>query len=148
MDICEFRNAIFDCTRKINECINSISGDICEKHELTMLQAILLMEIYKYKSVTIGNLAENTCIAGTNVSGMCKKLENMGLLKRVRDKQDERVVKVFLTQKGNEIVLDIDRALDEKIIQNIDDEDEETFDDIINGIKKLSELMQRIAINK
>lgn len=144
MDISEFRNAIFDYTRKINEYMNNIFSCICEEHGLTMLQAVILMELYKYESVTIGNLAENTCIAGTNISGMCKKLEKIGLVKRVRDQQDERVVKVFLTQEGNDIAQNIDSFFNDKILQNVDDEMEETFEDIINGVQKLCDLMQKI----
>ncbi|KPU45190.1 organic hydroperoxide resistance transcriptional regulator [Oxobacter pfennigii] len=145
MNISEFKNIIWDYTRKINENTNKIFSPLCEQYGLTMLQVRILMELYKYESHSIGSLAEGIYVAGANISSMCKKLEHMDLLKRVRNQQDERVVTVALTQKGNEIVSRMDKFLNEKILQNIDEKAEETFDDIISGIKKLNDLMQNIV---
>lgn len=103
------------------------------------------MELYKYESHTIGSLAEGICVAGTNISAMCKKLENMGLLRRFRDQGDERVVKVVLTERGNGIVSEMDRLLDINISQNIGDEAEETLDDIIKGLQKLNDLLKKVV---
>jgi len=148
MNISEFKNIIWDYTRKINENTNSIFNPICDKYGLTILQVRILMELYRYDFHTIGSLAEGICVAGTNISAMCKKLENMGLLKRVRDQNDERVVKVALTDKGNGIILELDRFLDEKISRNIGDEAEEFLEDIIIGLKKLNELLEKIVTVK
>jgi DNA-binding MarR family transcriptional regulator len=124
----EFRDSIWDYSRKINETLSRIFGPVCEQYGLTMLQVGILMELSKYESHTIGSLAEGICAAGANISAMCKKLENMGLLKRVRAQDDERVVKVTLTEKGNTVVLEIDRSFSEKISQNIDSETLKTFE--------------------
>lgn len=145
MNVSEFKDIMWDYTRKINENINCAFSPVCEKYGLTMLQVRTLMELYKYEPHTIGSLAECICVAGTNISAMCKKLENMGLLQRVRDQYDERVVKVVLTEKGSNIVLEMDRLLNERISQNIPHEMEETLDDIIKGLQKLNDLLQKIA---
>ena len=102
------------------------------------------MELYKNKDHNIGSLADGISIAGANISAMCKKLEKKGLVVRIRDQNDERVVKVYLAKKGQDIAAQIDQAFDEKISRYVGDELGETLEDIITGLEKLNELFQKM----
>lgn len=144
MEVLDFKNIIWDYTRKISENTNILINSLCEGHGLTSLQVRILVEIDKQESHTIGGLAGRLNIAGTNISTMCKKLESKGFLERVRDQGDERVVKVILSEKGKSIVKEIDQELLEKISYSIMGETEETLNDIISGLKKFNELLEKI----
>ncbi len=145
MNIFDFKKNMWIYTRKINENTNKAFYPICEQYGLTMLQVRILMELYQYGFHTIGSLANSIDVAGANISAMCKKLERSGFLERTRDKKDERVVMVILTEKGNEIVVEIIRAIDVKISQHINGETEETLEAIILGLEKLNDLLLRIS---
>jgi DNA-binding MarR family transcriptional regulator len=145
MNVCEFKNIMWDYTRKISESMNNAFCPICEKHGLTMMQVRILVELYRYESHTVGSLADSISVAGANISPMCKKLEGMGFLERIRNQDDERIVKVTLTQVGKEVVLEIDTSLNERILQQIEGESEETFDEIILGLEKLNTLLERVS---
>lgn len=146
MNATELKNIIWHYTRKINDNVNNTFCPICEKYGLTILQTRILMELYRYGPNTIGGLAESIVITSTNASVMCKKMEKMGLLKRVRDSEDERVVKVYLNDKGNEIISEINRITDRKISQIIAENQEETLEDIVKGVHKLNELLYKISL--
>jgi DNA-binding MarR family transcriptional regulator len=148
MNITEFNNEILDLTRKINENTNIIFNPVCEQYGLTALQARILMKLHMCEKHTIGSLAERVCSAEANMSAMCKKLEKMDLIVRVRDKEDERVVKVNLTDKGKGIVFNINELLDEKISKSIQGNMEETLEDIIRGAKKLNDLLEKAVSSK
>lgn len=145
MEVSEFKDIIWDYTRKIAETMNCAFSPIIEKYGLTMLQARILMELYHYEPHTIGSLADRICMAGTNISSMCKKLESQGFLERVRSQEDERVVLVALTKLGKETVLEIDRLCNERISKHLMNETEKTFEDIITGLRELEGLLQRIS---
>jgi DNA-binding MarR family transcriptional regulator len=145
MQVAEFKDILWGYTRRITENSNKVFNFIAEKYGFTILQVRILMELHQNGSHTIGGLAEDIYVAGTNISAMCKKLENMGYLKRVRDQEDERVVQVGLSQKGKEVVLEIDRELQERINQLIADEPEQNLADIISGMQKLDELLHKIS---
>jgi len=145
MEVSEFKNLVLDYTRKIAESMNCIFGPISDNYGLTMMQTRILLELHQSGVHTVGSLADSTCIAGTNISAMCKKLEAQGLLERVRNRDDERVVRIALTGKGKDIVLGIDSMCNEKIAQHLIDEAEETFEDIVAGLQKLNDLMDRIS---
>lgn len=145
MNVADFKSIIWDYTRKIAESMNCIFSPVSENYGLTMMQTRILMELHQCEYHTIGSLADSICVAGTNISSMCKKLEGQGLVERVRDKTDERVVKVVLTRMGKETVTEIDRLCNEKISLYLINEKEETFEDIITGLKKLNELLKKMS---
>lgn len=144
MNISDFKYAILEYTRKINENTIKAFNPFFEKHGLTMLQGRILMALYHFGSHSIGNLADNINIAGANISVMCKRLEKMGYLSRVRDREDERVVKVALTEKGNEIILEIDERLNKVISREFNEV--EFYTEIIKGMKKLNNILERIIL--
>jgi DNA-binding MarR family transcriptional regulator len=75
---------------------------------------------------------------------MCKKLEGKGLIVRVRDEGDERVIKVALSEKGKTVVEEINQELIEKISNSIQGETEQSLHEIINGLKKLNTLLEKL----
>lgn len=144
MNVCEFKNIMWEYTRKISENMDNTFCPICTDYGLTMMQVRILTDIYKNGSHTIGSLADSTGVAGANISAMCKKLEGKGLIERIRDQYDERVVKVALTQNGKEIIVKIDTALNEKFSDTIAGESEETLNEIVIGLEKLNSLLEKI----
>ena len=145
MNVSDFKNTMWDYTRKISDSMNNAFCPICEKYGLTMMQVRILVELYNCESHKVGSLADSVSIACANLSPMCKKLESKGFLERVRNQDDERVVKVVLTKTGKEIVFEIDTSLNEKILQQTDGKSEETFNAIILGLQKLDMLLQQIS---
>ena len=53
---------------------------------------------------TISTLAQRLGVDGPAVTNIVKRLEQSGLVARVRDRVDERVVNVLLTTEGKEII--------------------------------------------
>jgi MarR family transcriptional regulator, organic hydroperoxide resistance regulator len=145
MKVTDFKNNLWDYTRKIGENTNIVITSLCEHHGLTVLQVRILVEIQQHGSHTIGSLASRLNIAGTNISTMCKKLATKGFLERVRDDEDERVVKLILSEKGNKVVEEINQELIEKISISIKGETDESLYEIINGLKKMNDLLEKIS---
>lgn len=146
METADFKNLLWQYTRQINEHTNSVFAPIVSACGLTMLQVQALMELHRAaEPQTVGNLAERINAAGTNISTLCKKLESMGLVKRERDRGDERVVNVALTEKGVQTVKEIDTLMYQRISRHLEQESEETLEEIVKGFESFNRLMQRIS---
>ena len=67
---------------------------------LTYTQYILMMVLWEGGSPTMGELGRRLFLDSGTLTPMLKKLEKQGYLKRKREKIDERVVRISLTQQG------------------------------------------------
>lgn len=145
MDLVEFRCLIWDLLRDISDNTNQLLAPLYEKYGLTVMQVQLLLVIHQNEEETIGNLSRVMTMKSGNTSVMCKNLEKQELINRFRDKDDERVVKVSLTNTGNEIIKEINNHLDKKYNIYLQDETDEDLWDIVNGLNKLNNLLIKIS---
>ncbi|MBP1743728.1 MAG: hypothetical protein H6Q58_706 [Firmicutes bacterium] len=148
METDEFKRIIIGYTKKIADSTDMAFNSVGSRHGITMIQIRLLMELHSSERHTVGSLAGGTCMAGANISSMCKKLEQQGFLLKRRDPKDERVVLLKLTEKGEKTITEIDGYINERIARCMADENEETFTAIINGMEKLNSLLQCIVADK
>lgn len=138
-----FKHIVFTYTRKIGESFNTMLNAIGKKYDLTSMQVRILMELYHHGSHTIGQLAERLYVAGANLSTMCKKLEKIGLVERNRDHDDERIVRIDLSEQGKLITREIDQYLDEKISTAMENVSQEDLSEIAEGVIRLERLLQK-----
>ncbi|CAB1128056.1 putative Transcriptional regulator SlyA [Candidatus Hydrogenisulfobacillus filiaventi] len=72
--------------------------------EITAEQYWLLRLLEKAGPLRVGQLAAALGIGQSSVTTACKRLERQGLVRRARDTADERVVRVILTEQGQQCV--------------------------------------------
>jgi len=140
MNTSEFKFMLWDNTRKINEEMNAALNAWGAQYELSALQLRILMDIYKSGPESVGCLASNVAIAGTNISTMCKKLERLGYLARTRDRSDERIVQIELTGRGAEIMKELDHCFEKKILNAMGEDDNDCLITIITAMEKLNQI--------
>src|SRR5690242_13245680 len=70
--------------------------------EITPEQYWLLRLLSRRGSLSIGEVAEALGVTGSSATTACKRLEKAGLLTRERQSDDERMVRVVLTDLGHE----------------------------------------------
>ncbi|HEU5374099.1 MAG TPA: MarR family transcriptional regulator [Ktedonobacteraceae bacterium] len=80
--------------------------------------------------IPIGTLAQHLDIEASVTTGIVQRLEHHGLLERVHDQQDRRLVKIFLTARGRELahVLEpVAVAFHERLFQGFSSEEQRAF---------------------
>jgi len=68
--------------------------------DLTYTQYIAMMVLWEKKQVTVKELGESLFLDSGTLTPLLKKMESKGLLTRERSKEDERVLLVTITEKG------------------------------------------------
>ena len=76
---------------------------LLDKHNLTYTQYITMLVLWEDEKITIKELCKKLYLDSGTITPVIKKLEAMGLLIKYRDKSDERIVNVELTDKGREL---------------------------------------------
>ena len=61
---------------------------------------------------SITNVSKIMLVSGANMTGLSRRLEKLGLLTKERDREDERVVLLSITDKGRRILNDLEEKRD------------------------------------
>ena len=87
---------LYACARKVV----SLYTPYFKPLGLTYTQYIVLLVLWEEAPVTVGELGRRLFLDNGTLTPLLKKLEERGLVERKRSSEDERVVQVFLTDKG------------------------------------------------
>lgn len=71
-----------------------------DKLNLTYPQYLVLLALWQYQQLSIKEIAEKLMLEPATITPVVKRLEAKKLTKRTRQKDDERVVMVSLTEEG------------------------------------------------
>jgi DNA-binding MarR family transcriptional regulator len=67
---------------------------------LTYTQYLVFLVLWEKDDVPIGEIGEKLMLDNGTLSPLLKKMEQTGYIQRVRSTDDERIVKIRLTEKG------------------------------------------------
>lgn len=144
METKHFREELLCMTRVIQGLISASFAPVCREHDLSIQQMRILMSLLHEPGQTVGELSDSTQVLRNNITGVCKKLEQRDLLRRIRSEKDERVVMVWLTRQGEDLMEQIEDEIEIRYGEVFDQEPEETYQTIDAGMKKLCELLEKM----
>jgi DNA-binding MarR family transcriptional regulator len=78
--------------------------------DLTMPQLKVLLLLGESGSARVSWLASEMAVSPPNITGILDRLEKRGWVRRTGDPQDRRVVRIVLTESGQELLRDLCRA--------------------------------------
>jgi DNA-binding MarR family transcriptional regulator len=100
---------------KIKERLSYLLARICHAHrnlvhgELSKLnlhvgQEMFLLRLWEQDGITLSEMAEGLCVQQATVTRMLGRIESAGLVTRLNDPDDQRVSRVYLTEKGGNLL--------------------------------------------
>ncbi|WP_151733057.1 MarR family winged helix-turn-helix transcriptional regulator [Paenibacillus tengchongensis] len=101
---------------------------------LSTNQLMLLFQLRLAGSLNITDISERFVVTPGAASAMSDKLENAGLIERIRTKEDRRVVRIALTAEGEQRILKLfDRFSGDELTR------------MANHLQQIHELMNQIV---
>lgn len=111
-------------------------NEIVKKDDLSFGLHPLLIKIYKNEGISQEELAQAFHLNESTITRNLKKLEDKGFIERIKNKR-KKIIKV--TSKGKKTslkIMDYDKKWDEKIKNNISNEE---YDNFLKTLKKICE---------
>lgn len=100
----ELRQALEETIRHINSMMYRSERSILFEARISNSQFNALLKLKEFGSLTMGELCKHLFTACSTVTDLADRLEREGLVERVRDVKDRRIVRINLRPKGEEIV--------------------------------------------
>jgi DNA-binding MarR family transcriptional regulator len=81
-----------------------------EHSGITYTQYLVMLVLWENNNISVGKIAQRLELDSGTLTPMLKRLETAGLIKRVRNVDDERIVEISLTEAGNLLQHEIARV--------------------------------------
>lgn len=82
------------------QAYRSLADANMEQIDMHRAQATSLCRLYNNDGMTQSEIAQQLSVQGATVTDMLQRMEEAGLVSRRRDDDDNRVVRVYLTEQG------------------------------------------------
>lgn len=76
---------------------------ILDKFDLTYTQYVTMLPIWEKEMITFKELGHRLHLDSGTLTPVVKKLESMGLIIKYRNKEDDRIVTIELTEEGRHL---------------------------------------------
>jgi DNA-binding MarR family transcriptional regulator len=122
----------------------SVYRPILEQMGLTHPQYLVMLALWGQSPLAVKELIEMLQLDGPTLSPLLKRLEAAGLLTRTRDPDDERQLRIDLTQKGRalrEQALNVPPAVVAKLGMSLGD-----LQELHKGLTTLNEAARRAGV--
>lgn len=121
--------------------ITGLYRPILQELDLTYPQYLVMMVLWEQEGLTVSAIGEKLFLDSGTLTPVLKRLESKGLINRIRNKSDERMVLLFLTEQGKDLrqqAFCIPQKLLSQINIKIEDLEnfKETLTQLINNLKK------------
>lgn len=83
---------------------NRLYKPILDEMGLTYPQYLVMMALWEKDGQNVGELGDQLFLESNTLTPLIKRLEAAGFVKRARDAEDERQVRVSLTAKGRDLL--------------------------------------------
>jgi DNA-binding MarR family transcriptional regulator len=112
---------------------------------LTYPQYLVFLVLWEKDGLTVKALGEKLFLDSGTITPLIKRLESRGLLRRERDEEDERQVRIHLTQAGRDLRT---KALSVPLVAaGATGLDKEAADQLRTGLKRLRERLDASVVS-
>ncbi|MEK5039172.1 MarR family winged helix-turn-helix transcriptional regulator [Sporosarcina sp. FSL K6-3457] len=123
--------------RYIAAIIKQEGRRILSNYTITPPQFIALQWLFEHGDMTIGDLSNRMFLAFSTTTDLVDRMEKNNLVKRVRDEQDRRVVRIHLLSEGERVieeVIDKRRVYLDMVLQDFDEQQVKNFSDLLSKL--------------
>ncbi|KKN11099.1 hypothetical protein LCGC14_1029880 [marine sediment metagenome] len=125
--------ALYTATNSITRLYRSL----LTQHELTYPQYLVLLVLWEKDGVAIKDVMKRLKLDSGTLSPIIKRLQTAELITKVRTDEDERIVRLYLTEKAKEIEPEIAEVQNKVVCQTNLTHSE--FIDLLNSLNTLTE---------
>lgn len=99
-----YSKRIVSALRKVMQQMDNHSRNLDRQYGITVPQLVCLYEIYEKGVMTISVLSKHVYLTSSTLVGVIDRLEEKGLVRRMRNIEDRRAIFIEITDKGKEFV--------------------------------------------
>lgn len=133
---------IFQSLRRITRAIDVHSRKLKSQFKITAPQLVCLLAVANEGPLTATTIARRVFLSASTVVGILDRLEQRGLVRRIRDQRDRRLVRVSATAEGNQLALTAPPPLQDGLARALGQLTEGEQATIADSLSRIGDLME------
>ena len=143
----EISDNVLIALRKIIQAIDLNSKKLVKQVGLTGPQLVILQEISRLGTVSVGEVAKNVSLSQGTVTGILERMEKRGLVFRQRSSQDKRRVMVNITETGKKLLINAPPIMQENFLEKFNQLQDWEKTMILSTLQRLVGMMDARTIS-
>ncbi len=127
--------------RKLMQARELYTKELEKKYHVSTPQLNCLIALYENGPLPPSQIARHIMVKSSTVTGIIDRLEQKGLVKRLRNSPDRRVITIELTETGKGLARDAPPPIQQKIVDGLKRLSEVETDQIVLGLTKLTNML-------
>ncbi len=132
---------IIDLIRNLNKSMRHRFHDFMQDSGLTFPQLSVISTLTKNGELKVSVLSDKMGLSDSTVSGILDRLEQKNIIRRERNQDDRRVVKIALTEGSRKFCKDFHERKEEHFSNLLKRLSEQEIKDIIKGLETLNSVL-------
>jgi DNA-binding MarR family transcriptional regulator len=117
------------------------SSKMSRRFGLTGPQGNVLRTLIQHGPLSSAELSRKLFVTPSNMTGIIDRLENKGLIERIKKKGDRRIVLINLTEKGIELSKNVPDSIEKKLISGLADLEPEEVRSLLKAMNQILSLV-------
>jgi DNA-binding MarR family transcriptional regulator len=127
--------------RHVAFIIKKRGRDILVDFGITTPQFAALLALRENPNITMGELCDKLFLACSTATDLVDRMEKNGFLERKRDSQDRRVIRLSISERGQQVISEVVAARRRYVSSILEKLDEEEISQLAQSLERLHSLM-------
>jgi DNA-binding MarR family transcriptional regulator len=115
--------------------------ELNKKYQISSPQLNCLLALHENGALPPSRIAKKILVNSSTVTGVIDRLEEKGLVQRVRNSPDRRVINIQLTDAGRTLALHAPPPMQQKIVDGLNKLSKSELERILHGLAVLTQLL-------
>jgi DNA-binding MarR family transcriptional regulator len=136
----QMKEVIFSI-RRLMQAGEMYTKELGKKYQVSAPQLYCLLALNDHGPLPPSQIARHILVKSSTVTGIVDRLEQKGLVQRVRNSRDRRVINIELTEKGRELARHAPPPIQRTIMDGLKRVSDGQLTEITRGLKLLTDML-------
>jgi DNA-binding MarR family transcriptional regulator len=133
--------------RKLMQCGELYNKELNKRYSISAAQLNCLLALYEHGPLPPSQIAKHMMVKSSTVTGVVDRLEQKGLVTRIRNSPDRRVITIQLTDVGKRLADNAPPPIQRKIIKGLEELSQKKVDQIVFGLTTLTDMLDILDLD-
>ena len=127
--------------RRLIQASELYTKELNKKYQISAAQLNCILTLYEYGPLPPSKIANHMMVKSRTVTGVVDRLEKKGLVERMRNSPDRRVITIQLTIAGKKLAQNAPPPIQQKIIDGLRQTEKSRINQIVRSLNMLTDML-------